>query len=165
MNGNVILGNLSTGEPVYDRYRSHLDNGLREIIREVLLSIGSSDRRTIEEEVEFNRVIGRSNLVETTEDDDIVYAKRVNRKNYSRLVKLKVGPECSTSYVKLIRDKKADAYILVTAFIGAKTPPEPIPDSDNQKLKKFWSTHALSYESVSIQHGTETKAVPTEFLI
>lgn len=164
MRSENILGTLASDEIVYDRFRSHLGADLGGLVKEVLADISSLNRNSLEEEVELGRLIGTTNLVETTEDDDIVFAKRINRKGYSRLVKLKVGPESSTLYVKLIRAKKKDAYILVTAFVGKKTPPEPLPGSDSKKLKKFWSTHALSYENVNIQQGTETTVVPTEFL-
>ncbi len=163
MDSESVLGTLASGETVCDRFRSHLDSSLRELVKEALLGISSLDRDSLEEEVEFGRLIGTTNLVETVESDDIVYARRVNRKGYSRLVKSKVGSDCSTLYIKLIRAKKEKGYILVTAFIGTKTPPEPLPGSDSKKLKKFWSTHALSYNSVELDKSTITDKVPLEF--
>lgn len=157
------LGHLSSGETVIDRPRSHLNPTLARLLAVALQRVSTHDQKTIETDVDFGKPIGHSNLVETNETDEIVFAKRPGRKGYSRLVKHKQGSEVTTLHIKLLRAKELNTYVLVTAFLGTQTPPEPPPGSNSSKLKQFWSTHALSYENVKTIRGTETKIPPPEF--
>ncbi len=157
------LGTLATNERVIDRPRSHLDPALLHLLFEALQKISSRNEKSFETDIDFGKSIGRSNLVETDSADESVFAKRPGRRGYSRLVKNKQGPEVRTLHIKLLRAKEPNTYVLVTVFLGTKTPPEPQPGSNSPKLKQFWSTHALSYEYVQIIPETETNITPLEF--
>ncbi|MDQ5913442.1 MAG: hypothetical protein QG623_60 [Patescibacteria group bacterium] len=158
------LGVLQTGEFVYDRSISHLQDSAKDYTIESLSDISSEGSKTIEKEVVFKTSIGVSSLVVTGPDDDIVFARRLGRKGYSRFVRHRRGEESRTLYIKLSRIKNESAYILVTSFIGKKTPPEPQPNSRSDKLRSFWSNHALLFDPSSIIPETLTNETPPEFL-
>ena len=100
-------------------------------------------------ELEFDYPIGYCNLVSTKESDEIVYARRVGRDNYTRFVK-NTTPD-TTRYLTIILKKnmrKHDEYYLITMFPGKSNFKEP--EDLNIKSKKelidsleFWNKHAL----------------------
>ncbi len=60
---------------------------LLSLVQEVLPTLILGDQAQIVVERDLGRVVGTTNLVETTDKDEIVYAKRVGRSKYSRFVK------------------------------------------------------------------------------
>lgn len=120
---------------------------LLELVNEALpfLIIGDDDQAVLERDM--GRVVGTTNLVETTDRDEIVYAKRVGRERYSRFVKNRdVKP--SQSIVIVIR-RKEEKYYLWTAMCGKLLPPEAYDDDS-----AFNTTHALVYDESLIQLDT-----------
>lgn len=112
-------------------------------------------------EIDTGEIVGTTDLVETTADDDIVYALRPMRTAYARFVKDKNATPTSSIVID-IRKNTEGQYLLHTAFIGKLTPSFP-GDSDpyeGERSRAFWSQHALVWGSQEIIPGTETTVCP-----
>lgn len=156
-----ILGNLASGEVVVDRYRSHLHESVAALLPEALSRVESQRRGFILAEVDFDRVVGESVCVATGPRDQIVYAQRPKRFGLSRFVKNRKPEPCSSVVVILkTADGQPGAYVLVTAFIGLKSEPEPWDRNATVNSRSFWSTHALVWGSEPVIDGTETPHCP-----
>jgi hypothetical protein len=156
------IGMLQSGEAVFDSNPSHVEGHptVIPILPEALLQIKSDLREHICEEVDFNRTIGDSICVETVPTDEILYALRKNRNGLTRFVNNRAPEPCSSAVVILQRAPDG-SYVLVTAFIGKDTPPEPW-DSDAATAESlpFWMTHALVWGHAEIIAGSETLVCP-----
>lgn len=105
--------------------------------------------------IKFDRVIGATVCVETTDDDEIVYATRKGRKWPSRMVKNRM-PMPSDELTLVVKLCKHNIYRLLTAYIGGFSEREI--DDHNIKTQEdkrvsihFWSNHALIYNEDDIQ--------------
>jgi len=165
---------LGSGEIVIDRPDSHLHEGLGELLDEALAKVNSEGKDFIESETDFGREVGKTSLTETNAKDIIVFAQRPRRAGLTRFVKGREADTCSSVTVVL---KKGDRgqypgnyYVLLTAYVGHITPPEPWserdfikrpdPDAARKKSRGFWSNHALVYGSEPILSNTETDVCP-----
>lgn len=107
---------------------------------------------------EMEGEIGTSDLVETTEQDEIIYAKRPLRTQYSRFVKNK-SPR-STKWITIDLRKEGDIYNLYTAFVGQLTPSFPGGDFLPEQSREFWSNHALVWGFQEVLPETVTTKCP-----
>lgn len=154
-----FLGTLASGEPVFDRPSSHLHSGVRELLPEIFAGVLSSGRFMTHEH-NFGRVVGQTTCVATSSSDNIVYAQRLKRAGLTRFVKNR-QPELSDKAVVILkRDDYEDYYILMTAFIGKLSGPEPWDPRATDEDREFWSTHALIYGTEETIPGTETATCP-----
>jgi hypothetical protein len=104
-------------------------------------------------------MVGTTDLVETTDQDEIVYAMRPRRQVYSRFAKNKTP--VPSSWITIVLYKAAnDEYSLHTVFVGRNTPSFPGGDYLPEQSRKFWSTHALVWGSQDIVPDTETSVCP-----
>jgi hypothetical protein len=114
------------------------------------------------EEFELSYVIGTSDLVATTTNDEIVYALRPHRTKYSRFVKNR--EPAPTRYIVIDirkKSKKSDgSFYLYTCFIGRLTPSFPGGDFLPEQSVEFWSKHALVWGTQEVIPGTITKQCP-----
>ncbi len=103
--------------------------------------------------------IGNSDLVETDETDDIVYAIRKNRDRYARFTKSRKSQPSSiiTIWLKKLGD---DSFDLYSAWLGPSTPSFPGSNFATPESKPFWEKHALVWGNQEIQPGTETTICP-----
>lgn len=114
----------------------------------------------------FQEPIGYSMLLETTDQDEIVYAKRLERELYTRFVKGK-EPEYSYQVMCILRKSKEveDAYELITMYPGGKSEKEP-EDTNIQTKEEmmrsllFWKDRALIYTPSNIEPGSEKNYCP-----
>lgn len=109
-------------------------------------------------EQEMDEVVGMTDLVETTPDDEVLYALRPLRSIYSRFVKNRKSQPTRWIVVDLRKD--GDAYVLRTAFVGRMTPSFPGGDYLSEQSREFWANHALVWESQEIVPGSETTECP-----
>ena len=107
-------------------------------------------------ELDFGEPVGYCNLIKTTEEDEIIYAKRVGRDNYSRFIK-NSEPEITNKLTLVLKKnhEKSNEYYLITMFAGEKNYKEPgdINIADQKELEeslRFWSEHALVYCEKSV---------------
>lgn len=115
-----------------------------------------SDKEYLEHD--FGTVIGKSDLIETADGDEIIYAKRLNRDNYSRFILNK--PSNDSSVVTIVLYKEGDGYVLYSAYIGRRVPSFPTAPTATNESVPFWKKHALAWGTQEIQPGTETKEWP-----
>lgn len=129
----------------------------------ILEQLAPGEERII---VNFDAPIGYSMLLETTEDDEIVYAKRLGRELYTRFVK---GKEPTYSYQAacIFRESKEEenAYELITMYPGGRSEKEPedrkIQDKEEMiRSLKFWKERALIYNPENIESGSEKDYCP-----
>lgn len=109
-------------------------------------------------EIDMKEEIGTTDLIQTTDKDEIVYAKRPLRAQYSRFVKNKNSRP--TSWITIDLRKDGNAYNLYTSFVGRLTPSFPGGNYLPEQSREFWSNYALVWETQEIVPGTETKKCP-----
>lgn len=116
------------------------------MVLEAIKQIDIADQTFIKTTVNFGRMIGHTICVETSENDEIVFATRVGRSTKTRFVVGRSPEPCSE--VTLIIAKTAHGYRLITGYIGLPAEREvddPSISSSEELMRciKFWSTHAL----------------------
>jgi hypothetical protein len=128
------------------------------LIKELLKSTGVTGK-TVTLEVDFGRTIGNTDIVETTEKDHIVYAKRIKHDTFTRFVRRRIP--LPTTFVTIILHKDDDGdYELYDAWIGRKAPSMPGSDSETSESRNFWANHALIIEGQPLQTRTLTLTCP-----
>ena len=161
---------MGSGELVFDRKNSHLHMEVANILQRAIARIESRNRSFIIEEVDFGRPIGGTICVPTGPNDKIVWAKRFNRQGLSRFVLDREPTECTSCVVILKKAADLGGYVLITAFIGHISEPEPWdinnfsqqadPAEAERRSKEFWASHALVWGSENTISGTETETCP-----
>jgi len=156
-----MLGSLRSGEPVVDRYNSHLHPSVAAVLPAALARVDSNGRSFLIEEVDSGRPIGETTCLPTGPGDEIVYARRPKRSGLTRFVKGRVPEPCSSVVIILkTADGELGAYVLLTAFIGHKPEPEPWDRNATANSRSFWRTHALVWGSEPVIPGTEISECP-----
>lgn len=110
-------------------------------------------------EYDLGRIIGTTDLVDTTSKDEIVFAKRKNRDIYTRFTKSQQPIDCSTVTVAL-KKMDEDHYMLWSAWIGFKGPAFPGDFNETPDSKQYWSKHALVWGRQEVQLDTVTSDSP-----
>jgi hypothetical protein len=153
---------LGSGEHVVDRPPpSHVHGPVKPLLTEALSRIQASGRDRFDEEVGFGSVIGKSTCVATTSRDQIVYAVRGARHGHTRFVLNGSGEPCSTVFVVLEKATDGSHYVLITAWIGLRSPVEPWERNATDESRIFWDQHALLWGSEDdIDQSTCTAQCP-----
>lgn len=111
-------------------------------------------------EVDMGYVVGKSSLVQTTDKDEIVYAKRKHRNNYTRFAKNR-EPVNSTNIVLILRRGASKrSYNLFSAWVGTLSPTFPGSDYETPESYTFWESHALVWGREPIDEDTVTPVKP-----
>lgn len=127
---------------------------LVDLVREVLPTIKLTGETQVVVERDLGRIVGTTNLVETTDEDEIVYAKRIGRSAYSRFAKNREPIPCR--FVVVVLRKGDSGYYLWTAMCAKLLPKEAwIEDSP------FNRTHAMAFDESLIQMDTLAKSRPS----
>ena len=151
-------------DPVTSHAATHFDDAkqLKELTIE---AIGLLDAvgDVIEKSIDLGRVIGGSDVVEVSANDEIVYAMRRNRYDDGLVpfVKNRAPSPCSTVAVHLRRD--GERYILHSAWIGViGGDDEPFPQSPDATSRSlsFWRKRAFVWGSQQIIAGSLTTKYP-----
>jgi len=110
-------------------------------------------------EVDMDRVIGSTEVIETKEGDSIFYAMERKSDVFTRYVKHRKAEE--TNYMTLALKQDDDGeYELLDIITGTYTPPMPgEPDADKKSLE-FWKNHAVVMNGQAIQSKTVTTDCP-----
>jgi hypothetical protein len=159
-----FIGQSRNGERVYidpqeTKVALHLAEApqLRELITEVLEKVDLvGDNVAIEKDL--GRTVGETTLVETDDNDEIIYAKRLQRDKYTRFVVNKMAQP--TQFVTVILHKTDEGYRLWSAWCGQLVPTSPGGDDEMPKSQGFWRNHALVYDETIIQLDTVTATCP-----
>ena len=155
-----FLGNLASGEPVYDRRSSHLHHEVQELLPEVFAGLVSEKGRFIVREHDFGRIVGESSCVATSGSDVVCFAQRPKRAGLTRFVKNRQAEPSDKAVVILKRDDYEPYYILITAFVGGMAAKEPWDSRATDEDREFWENHALIWGSEEVIPGTETAVCP-----
>ncbi len=157
------LGRLKSGEYVYNRKISHVDNLLLDLIVDSLDQIDSKERNHIEESIIFDHNIGICKVVKTQSSDHIYFAKRKNRDGLSRIVKDREGIPSNILTIVLLKTKYN--YTLITGYIGERVGPEPFSKFARKSDIEYWNTHAFVDKLTDIDQSTITLNPPQYFNI
>lgn len=143
-----IVGELASGETVYDRPRSHMkdhaDTQLEKFVPLALRRIESKNKEFVVATIDFGVEIGATNCVKTEPGDEVVFVQREGRNGETRFVKGK--SRTPTSMLTVVLKKTREGYLLITAYFGPKAPPEPWDPHAEADSEEFWNTHALVIE-------------------
>jgi hypothetical protein len=149
-NGKEVYVNLETSHAA-----THIISTphLLHLVKEVLENT-NVDKDNLYFDKDLGRDVGTSDLVETTDADNIVYAKRLNRDNYTRFThNRKARP---TSFVTVVlQPNETEGYNLMSAWTGRAVPQFPGDEYETPESKPFWRTHALVWGNQAMQPGTE----------
>lgn len=160
-----IIGKTKNGKVVYvDTQGSHAAThiadtpNLLELVQEFVADfVPDGDEICVDKDM--GRSIGLSDLVETDETDKILYAKRLNRDNYTRFVQNRKAE--STNFVTVVlRKDHAGGYELWSAWIGPAVPQFPGDEFEKPESRPFWQNHALVWGNQAVQPGTEREDWP-----
>jgi len=114
---------------------------------------------TIILEIDMGRDIGKTDIVSTTDNDNIYYAMPIKQTVYSRFAKNKYAQNSHKLSIILVKDPKGD-YEVRDTWIGPLKPPFPGDDLATKDSKQYWETHALVHDAQIIQTKTITKNCP-----
>lgn len=155
------LGISADGEPVFlDWSRTNVEYHLLEtpdlisLVSEVISTIPVMGEQQVVAERDLGRIVGTTNLVETTDGDDILYAKRIGRDAYSRFAKNRQPIACS-SIVVVLR-KGTSGYYLWTAMCAKLLPKDAWIEGS-----QFSRTHAMAFDESLVQLDTISKTKPS----
>lgn len=109
-------------------------------------------------EIDMGRIIGITNCIETTEDDEVIFARRIGRTSYSRFVKNREPEE--TNILAIILHKKLRGYNLWSAWCGKLVPTKRDITGKMRTIEGFWDNHALVYDPKIIEPGSERQSRP-----
>ena len=159
-----FIGLSQNGERVYidlqeTKVGLHLAEApqLRGLITEVIEQAElSGDNVAIEKDL--GRIVGETTLVETDDNDEIVYAKRLQRDKYTRFVMSRAAKP--TQFVTVILHRVDDGYSVWSAWCGQLVPTAPGGDDEMPKSQGFWRSHALIFDETIIQPETVTMTCP-----
>jgi len=112
-------------------------------------------------EFNFGQAVGFKMLVDTTEQDGIIYAKRIGRDTYTRFVKTKEYYYKTSNVVFILSRNKncKDEFYMITMFPGNRSEKEPTDKNiknkeELEKSLKFWKDKALIFDKSIVQQNT-----------
>lgn len=128
------------------------------LAKELLDSLKFNSPRLVIEH-DFGRVIGNTDVVETTAKDTVVYAKKLRQNTYCRFVRRRqLAPSQFLSMLMLKDD--AGNFELRDIWVGRQVPPFPGDEDATDQSKTYWENHALVIDGHALQLSTLTKDVP-----
>lgn len=161
----VFLGKTKNNLNVYfDEDSSHASTHisktprLLEYAKKIIPTIEANED-VIRFDVDTGVEVGTTDLIETTDNDEIVYAMRPLRTQYSRFVKNKQSQPTSWITLDLRKTGKAE-YNLYTCFVGRLTPSFPGGNFLPDQSLDFWSKHALVWGGQEIVPNSERTDCP-----
>jgi len=110
-------------------------------------------------ERDMGRVIGNTDIVETSDTDSIFYAQPNKKNFFSRYAKNRLPSPSHKLTIILEKDSDGD-YEIVDTWIGPCSPPFPGDVYETVKSRSYWQTHALVLDPQAVQPKTITKTCP-----
>jgi len=109
---------------------------------------------------DLGRIVGKCDLIKNQPGDEIVYAKRINRDEYTVFNKSRL-PESSNDVTVAVEKQDDDTYKLVSTWVGPSDSPSfPGTAQETSASRIFWNEHSLAWGTQDIQPGTETVICP-----
>jgi len=144
----------SKGVKFVNRVNSHLHNEVREVLPEMIDKIDGMECDFDVQEIEFDRVVGKTICVPASEGDDVVYAIRKGRNGHTRFVKDRESIDCNTATI-VLKKMSEGTVLIVSCFIGKKAEVEPFDERATKSSIDFWSSHALIWGREEIIEGSK----------
>jgi hypothetical protein len=148
-------------DPVYSHTATHFADApqLRGLVKEIVEKT-VLDQDLMLFDTNMGHVIGNSDLVENSENDTIIYAKRINRDIYTSFNMSQPPQPCSIVAISLKR-QSSHSYELLSAWVGSTScPPFPGDIHETPESKPFWMHHSLAWGTQEIQEDTKTMNCP-----
>lgn len=161
-----VISKLPSGQTVYldlinslaGEYVSRQPHVLT-VIKEALPKIEFRTQKSFWVEHDMGRVVGNTDIVETTDKDNIYYAQGRKRQEFSRFAKNRL-PESSAILTILVAQDDTGDYEVVDTWVGPNRPMFPGHIDESSASKEFWGNHALVNNAHPIQSNTITKNCP-----
>lgn len=150
----IYINLISSSAGQYLSRRPYVIN----LIKEVLIPMKLRGSR-IAIERDMGRVIGNTDIIETSDKDTIYYAQPNKMKVYSRFAKNRY-PQPSHVLTIIVEQDNDGNYEVRDTWIGPSSPPFPGDVNETDKSKDYWQTHALVQDAQTIQSKTITKDCP-----
>lgn len=128
------------------------------LIKELLVARELSGAHMIIEQ-DMGRNIGTTDVVVTSEHDNIYYAQPVKTEVFSRFAKNR-NAQVSPMLTVIVEQDNTGDYMVSNAWIGAYFPPFPGDVHETTQSKTFWQNHAMVHNAQAIQLKTVTKECP-----
>jgi hypothetical protein len=128
------------------------------LIKEVVGTMKMTEATT-SIECDMGRVIGNTDIVETSEKDTIFYAMPYKKTFFSRYAKNR-HPSPSQKLTIIIKRDDDDNYEITDTWIGPCSPPFPGDANETIKSSAYWQDHALVHDSQPVQSKSITKECP-----
>jgi hypothetical protein len=160
-----FICNMANGTEVYyEDEKSHAATHLADTPHLLLLLKEFLSKQDFHEDKIFiehdtGRVIGHTDLVEVNDKDNVVYAKRLNRDNYTKFVNNRMPPT-TTYFTLLLYKDDGSNYELASTWVGRTCPSFPDDVNATSESKPFWYNYALVFGNQAIQEGTLTTICP-----
>jgi len=155
-----IVGKTKNGKLVYvDTQSSHAAThiadtpDLLKLVQEFIADLVAVDDNVYVDK-DMGRAVGLSDLVKTSKTDKIIYAKRLNRDNYTRFVLSRKAEPTNFVTIVLRKDTEGD-YELWSAWVGRAAPQFPGDEFETAESKPFWRIHALVWGNQETKPNTE----------
>ena len=116
----------------------------------------------IAKDIDMEKIIGESDVVEIDSTDDIVYAIRKSREDQGRVPFTKSRPSQPSQMISIyLVQNDNDTYELSSTWIGEFDSPA-FPQMENATAESipYWSKHAFVWGSQEIIPGTEITNCP-----
>ncbi len=133
----------------------NLDNLAAEVVSQTKIN-----QPYVQLHVDLGRTVGTSDLVENSPGDEIVYAKRLNRNEYSVFNKSKRAQPSSIVTIALEMQEDGTCELVSTWIGPSDSPSFPGTERETAESIEFWSKHSLVWGNQEIQPGSETKNYP-----
>lgn len=154
-----------TYDPSSSHAATHLEDTpqLRELVVEIIVTLDLNGQ-AIAQHYDMGRIVGTCDVVNTDNDDMVVYGVRKNRYDDGLVpfVKNREGEPCRYVTIQLVPQTDR-SYVLSSAWIGTfdeEDEPFPLSKDANERSVDFWNKHAFVYGSQEIIAGTEIKICP-----
>lgn len=140
-------------DPMHSHTATHFsDNPTLPTLAKELLSGMSLEDNLIAKDIDIGRPIGNSDVVETDDKDDIIYAMRKNREDQGYVPFTKSQSPQRSSFISIYLVKKdTETYELASTWIGRyESPPFPQMENATHQSVPYWSKHAFAWGSQEI---------------
>ncbi|HEY8998702.1 MAG TPA: hypothetical protein VIM53_00070 [Candidatus Saccharimonadales bacterium] len=166
MNDLTFIAKSKNGLDVFfDAEGSHAATHFRDapqllnLVQEILARTVFEDD-VVEFDTDMGRIVGTSDLVTVEPNDELVFAKRLNRDVFTSFNKSK-KPQPSSTVSVAFEKQHNGSYVLHSAWIGPiSSPAFPGDPNETPESKPYWLSHALAWGTQEVQSGTETSVCP-----
>lgn len=114
---------------------------------------------TVSIEHDMGRIVGNTDIVETTDKDTIYYAMPYKKTVFFRYAKNR-HPSPSKCLTIILHKDKDGNYEVSNTWVGPFVPPFPGDENATPKSMAYWETHAMAPDVHDIQSKTITRDCP-----